>query len=124
MAVAIAFTHFAEKLQAPNQSIIEPKKFCTALNMQQQELSELAGVHRATIRATPENPKLQKFMRDTLRVLSAASEINPDSNQAIYWYRNTPISEFNHQTAESLVAKHNVDAVINYLASSASGSTG
>ena len=74
--------------------------------------------------AAPGNARLQKFMRDTLRALSAAMEIQPDRSRAIYWFRNTPIQEFSHCTAEQLVSRGRVDAVISYLESVASGCTG
>jgi len=64
--------------------------------------------------------KLQQFMRDTLRVLSAAMEINPDQAQAMYWYKNTPIPEFQHRTGEQLVSAGKTEAVISYLPSSIS----
>jgi hypothetical protein len=44
-----------------------------------------------TVAEVPANAKLQAFMRDTLRVLSAAMSVAGDRDRAIYWYRNTPI---------------------------------
>jgi len=43
--------------------------------------------------------------------------------RAIYWYRNTPIPELKHRTAEHLVSTCNTDAVDAYLLSIQSGST-
>ena len=63
-------------------------------------------------------------MRNTLRVLSAASEVQGDRQGAIYWYRNTPIPDFGHRTAEQLVSEGKTDTVISYLTSIASGSSG
>ncbi|MGH8259935.1 MAG: hypothetical protein ACREUG_09615 [Steroidobacteraceae bacterium] len=74
--------------------------------------------------AAPGNAKLQKFMCDALRALSAATEIQPDRSRAIYWLRNTPIQEFSHRTAKQRVSRGRVDAVVADLESSASGSTG
>jgi hypothetical protein len=47
-----------------------------------------------------------------------------DRDRAIYWYRNTPIPEFRHQTAEHLVSIGRTDAVVSYLQSIESGSSG
>ncbi len=85
---------------------------------------QLAHVHRTTVAAAPDNARLQQFMRDTLRVLSAAMEVNPDRDQAIYWYRNAPIAEFGHRTAEQIVSEGKAEAVVTYLTSIAAGSTG
>ena len=61
---------------------------------------------------------------DAMRVLSAAMVIAGDRDRAIYWYRNTPILEFQHRTAEHLVSIGKTDAVVSYLLSIESGSTG
>lgn len=124
MSAAMSFQEFAQELQEPSHPFISPERFASAFGLRQQELAELAGVHRATVSAAPGNAKLQKFMRDALRSLSAAMEIQPDRSRAIYWFRNTPIQEFSHCTAEQLVSRGRVDAVISYLESVASGSTG
>ena len=63
-------------------------------------------------------------MRDALRVLSAAMAMTGDRDRAIYWYRNTPIPEFKHQTAEHLVSTGRTDAVVSYLQSIMSGTSG
>lgn len=81
-------------------------------------------MHRTTVAEAPTNAKLQTFMRDTLRVLSAAMNVSGDRDRAIYWYRNAPIPEFRHRTAEHLVSTGKTDAVVSYLLSIESGSTG
>jgi hypothetical protein len=50
--------------------------------------------------------------------------VTEDRDRSIFWFRNTPIAEFAHQTAEQLVAAGKTEAVIAYLQSIASGSTG
>ena len=95
-----------------------------ALHLRQQDLAQLAHVHRTTVAEAPTNAKLQHFMRDTLRVLSASMAVAGDRDRAIYWYRNTPIPEFKHRTAEQLVSTGKTDAVVSYLLSIESGSTG
>jgi len=51
-------------------------------------------------------------------------EVNPDRGRAIYWYRNAPIAEFGHRTAEQIVSEGKAEAVVTYLTSIAAGSTG
>lgn len=108
----------------PGQPVIAPDRFATALQLRQQDLARLAHVHRTTVSEAPANVKLQQFMRDALRVLSAAMSMTGDRDRAIYWYRNTPIPEFKHQTAEHLVSTGRTDAVVSYLQSIESGSSG
>ena len=124
MSAIMSFHEFAQELQEPSHPFISPTRFASAFGLRQQELADLAGVHRATVGAAPGNAKLQTFMRDALRVVSAAMDIQPDRSRAIYWFRNTPIQEFSHCTAEHLVSHGRVEAVISYLESIASGSTG
>jgi hypothetical protein len=119
-----SFPGFADEFRAPGQAVIEPVRFAAALNLQMQELAQLAHVHRATVSEAPTNARLQGFMREALRVLSAAFDVVRDRERAIYWYRNAPIPEFQHRTAEQLVADQKTDAVLSYLASISSGSSG
>jgi hypothetical protein len=118
------FMGFAAEFRAAGQVVIEPGRFADALQLQVQELARLAGVHRATVSDAPSNARLQSYMREALQVLSAAYELARDRERALYWYRNAPIREFDHRTAEQLVADHKTQAVLNYLASIGSGSTG
>jgi hypothetical protein len=50
--------------------------------------------------------------------------VTRDRNRSVFWFRNTPIPEFDYRTAEQLVAAGKTDVVIAYVASIASGSTG
>lgn len=115
---------FADELRSPDQPSIAPERFAAALHLRQQDLAQLARVHRTTVAEAPTNAKLQAFMRDALRVLSAAMGVAGDRARAIYWYRNTPIPEFRHRTAEQLVSRGKADAVVSYLLSIESGSSG
>jgi hypothetical protein len=118
------FIGFSAEFRAPGQAVIEPGRFAEALQLQVQELARLAGVHRATVSEAPANARLQSYMREALQVLSAAYELAQDRERALYWFRNAPIREFDHRTAEQLVAEHRTQALLSYLASIGSGSTG
>lgn len=124
MAAQLDFQAFAEGLRVPGLPLIAPDRFAEALHLRQQELAQLARVHRTTVADAPTNAKLQQYMRDTLRVLSAATEVSGERTRAIYWYRNTPIPEFEHRTAEQLVSAGKAEAVMSYLLSVGGGSTG
>ncbi len=124
MEVDISFQTFADELRSPGQPAIAPERFAAAMHLHQQDLAQLAHVHRTTVAEAPTNAKLQAFMRDALRVLSAAMSVAGDRDRAIYWYRNTPIPEFRHLTAEHLVSTGKTDAVVSYLLSIESGSSG
>ena len=124
MSAVPHFLGFADEFRAPGQPVIQPERFAAALNLQVQELAQLAHVHRSTVAEAPTNMRLQSFMREALQVLSAALAVAQDRDRAIYWYRNAPIPEFNHRTAEQLVADHRTDAVLSYLTSIGGGASG
>lgn len=119
-----AYLGFAEEFRTPGSPTIAPDRFASALHLQVQDLAQLAGVHRATISDSPGNARLQGYLRESLRVLSAAIVVTGDHDRAAYWFRNVPIPEFRHRTAAELVSKGHTDAVLDYLASIDSGSTG
>lgn len=124
MSALPSFVGFAEEFREPGQAVIQPERFAAALNLQLQELAQLAHVHRTTVSEAPTNARLQGFMRESLQVISAALGVAQDRDRALYWYRNAPIPEFGHRTAEQLVADHKTEAVLAYLQSVAGGSTG
>ena len=115
---------FSLGLKAAGESIIDAGHFRERFKLSQQALARLAGVHRATVADAPSNEKLQNFMRESLRVVSAAAEIAGNDDNAVYWMRNSPIPEFGHQFAMDLVAKGKTEAVIKYLQSVESGFSG
>jgi RNA recognition motif-containing protein len=119
-----AFEGFAEEFRSAHQPIIDPEKFSKALHIQLQDLAKMAGVHRTTVSENPTNAKLQGYLREAVRAMSAAYEVTENRERTIFWFRNTPIAEFAHQTAEQLVATGKTEAVIAYLQSIASGSSG
>jgi hypothetical protein len=123
-AVAPRFMGFAEEFRAPDQPVIQPERFAEALHLRLQDLAKLAGVHRTTVTEAPANARLQGFLRNALRALSAAYEVTHDRDRSIFWYRNTPIPEFGHRTAEQIVAEGKTDAIIRYLTSITAGSSG
>jgi len=115
---------FEEEFRTPGQPVIEPQRFAAALNLKLPDLAHLAGVHPATVTEAPENVALQGFMREALRVMSATYQVTGDRGRTFYWFRNEPIPEFEHRTAEQLVAAGKSAAVIGYLTSIAAGSSG
>ena len=124
MSALPSFMGFVEEFREPGQAVIRPERFAAALNLQLQDLAELAHVHRTTVSEAPANARLQGFMREALQVISAALEVAQDRGRALYWYRNAPIPEFKHRTAEQLVADHKTEAVLAYLQSIQAGSSG
>ncbi|MGB7991998.1 MAG: hypothetical protein WCF44_21550 [Candidatus Methylophosphatis roskildensis] len=120
------FQHFLEYLReggAP-APVLSPKRFSQAMHIDLQTLAEQAHVHRNTISRAPGSRGVQDFLREALRVIKAATDLNGDLNKALFWYRNEPLSVFGYKTAERLVSEGRTDDLLRYIASIEVGAAG
>lgn len=83
----------------------------------QSDIAALAHAHQVTVSRRPENLHIQRFMRDTLRLLSNAAQFNDDFREVAFWFRNEPLSAFGHKTPAELVSDGRTDDVIAYVQS-------
>lgn len=124
-AAAPRFAEFVRDLCEPNATHLSPQRIAKRLNLQIQGLAERARVHRNTVARAPDSEVLQGYLRNVVRVLSAAFVANGgDLVQAIAWYRNQPIPDLRHKTADELVSEGRTGAVVAYLESIGSGYLG
>ena len=119
-----AFGDLLESAREAGTSRLSPTKIADVLEMQYQDLAVLAGVHRNTLRTHPESPRLQAVLRDLMRVLSAATAIQPDTVRAFFVLKNEPVPAFHHKTLLQLVQEGRTDDAIDYLESISAGFTG
>ena len=103
---------------------ISPTKFAEALDYPLQVVAELAHVHRNTVRNNPYSSELQGYMRYAVRVLQAAADLHGDADEALFWFKNHPIRDFDRKAADRLVAEGKVEAILRYLHSLEAGATG
>lgn len=92
--------------------------------LQHKELAKIARVHCNTIRRRHNSPKLQAILRDLMRVLAAASSIQPDMSRTFFLIKNVPIPAFRHKTVLQLVGEDRTDDAVDYLSSIGSGFAG
>ena len=104
--------------------ILSPKRFSQAMHIDLQTLAGQAHVHRNTINRAPESESVQRFLREAVRVLRAATDVNKDLALAIFWYRNEPLPTFAYKTAEQLVVDGRSEDVLRYVASLEAGAAG
>jgi hypothetical protein len=105
-------------------STLSPKRFGDVLNIDVKTLAIQAHVHRNTISRAPWSESVQKFLREALRVMRAASDLNGDVGRAIFWYRNEPLPPFGYKTAEQLVCEGRTEDVLRYVGSLEVGAAG
>jgi hypothetical protein len=120
------YQHFVDFIKDPDVSapLLSPKRFSQCLHIDLQTLAEQAHVHRNTITRAPGSRGVQDFLREALRVIKAATDLNGDLNQALFWYRNEPLSVFGYRTAERLVSEGRTDDLLRYVASIEAGVAG
>ena len=103
---------------------ISPRRYSSVLRLALQDLAAQAHVHRSTISRAPDSETIQRFLRETLRVLRAATDISGDVERAIFWFKNEPLREFDYKTAQTLVSEGRADAAIQYLQMAEAGFLG
>jgi hypothetical protein len=121
---ATAFASVLESARQAGTSHLSAANMANLLGLQQQDLAMVVGVHRNTLRMHPESPRLQAALRDLMRVLSAAVQVLPDMERALFLIKNQPIPLFHHKTLLQLVQDGRVDDAIGYLESVSAGFAG
>lgn len=81
-------------------------------------------MHRNTNGRAPNSKAVQDFLRQTLRVIKAAVDLNGEVSNDLFWYRNEPLAPFDYKTAEMLVGEGRADDVVRFVSSLAAGATG
>ncbi|KQQ36282.1 hypothetical protein ASF61_08880 [Duganella sp. Leaf126] len=103
---------------------ISPRSFARAFNFDLQSLAAAARVHRNTITRAPESESVQRYLRESVRVVRAAADVSHSIEKAIYWYRNHPIPTFDYKTGQQLISEGRTDDVVKYLQSLRQGFSG
>ena len=126
LVLGSTFQHFVDFLRETDTPgpVLSPKRFSQALHIDLQMLAEQAHVHRNTITRAPGSRGVQDFLREALRIIKAATDLNGDLNKALFWYRNEPLSVFGYKTAERLVSEGRTDDLLRYIASIEAGAAG
>lgn len=112
---------FLENLREPGTSRFSPTSVAHLFDMPLQELAGLAKVHLNTLRTHPESPKLQRTLRDLVRLLYAAHVAQPDLTRAVFLLKIEPIPSFGHKTLLELVAADQINDAVEYLESITGG---
>lgn len=118
IAQSASFEQFMSSLRDPAFAapIVSARRFSDALHIDLQTLAKQAGVHRNTLSRMPASESVQRFLREALRVIRAATDAHGCVKQALFWYRNEPLSDFEYKTAEQLVCGGRTEDVLRYIA--------
>ncbi len=120
------FERFLEFLrdQELGATALSPKRFSAVFCMDIQTLAAQAHVHRNTISRAPASEGVQRFLREALRVIRAATDLSADVDRALFWYRNEPLQPFDYKTAEQLVCDGRTEDLLRYIGSLESAAAG
>ena len=121
---AVLTESLAGDFREPNRAWLSPHRVGDALGLRVQSLAERARVSRNVPAANPQNEALQQYLRDVVRVLVAAEGAAGERAQAIFWFMNEPLPEFDYLTPDALVREGKAQVVIDYIESIAGGATG
>ncbi|HEM7799527.1 DUF2384 domain-containing protein [Burkholderia cenocepacia] len=122
----LAFDRFIASLKEPESAapIVSARRFAAALHIDMRTLARLAHVHRNTISRRPGAESVQKYLRDALRVIRAATDISGDVRSTLFWYRNEPLPTFSYKTAEELISEGRTEDLLRYITSLETGAAG
>ena len=113
-----------ERLRVPDRTILSPSAMAGLLDLSQQELAKLAGVHRNSLRVHPESPRVQDLLRNLSRLLVAMTQVQPDERQVVFYLKNTPIPAFEFATLLEVVKQGRTDDALTYLRTVEAGAAG
>jgi uncharacterized protein (DUF2384 family) len=98
------------------RGVFLPARFSEAMRIPMSHLARIAKVHRNSLSQHPESPAVQARLGEVARVIATASDLlGGDTAKAIVWFRHQPLSGFEGQTAEELVAEGHTQAVLAHL---------
>jgi hypothetical protein len=105
-----------EAVYDPGLKCISPDRVAAMLHMPLSEVARIADVHRNTLARAPGSAKVQTRLGEMMRILTEASGLmGDDFAKAAIWFRHQPLSGFDGQTAEELVAAGQAQAVVTHL---------
>lgn len=120
------YQQFVAFLREPGEHapLLSARQYAAALQIDLQDLADQARVHRNTIERAPASKGVQEYLRQALRVIKAATDLNGEVKSALFWYRNEPLATFGYKTAETLLTEGRADDVLQYMSSLESGASG
>jgi uncharacterized protein (DUF2384 family) len=118
------FNAFMTYLRDDTGPTLSPVRYGQMLQLDAQTLAKNAQVHRNTLRRAPQSASVQGFLRDSVRVLRAATDLHGNVEAALFWFSNHPLPVFEYKTAQTLVIERRTDALLRYLASLDAGFAG
>lgn len=117
------FLHYLQDSETGTTSL-SPKRYGQILRLDMQTLATQAHVHRNTISRAPDAESVQRYLRESVRVIRAAADVTGSVEKAIFWFKNNPLAPFDYKTPQELVSEGRAGALIRYIQSLQAGFAG
>ena len=117
------FLNYLQDIETGAPSL-SPKRYGQVLHLDMQTLAAQAHVHRNTISRAPDAESVQRYLRESVRVMRAAVDIAGSVEKAIFWFKNNPLPTFDYKTPQELVSEGRSEALIRYIQSLQAGFAG
>jgi hypothetical protein len=91
---------------------LDPEVFAHFVVDDLVELDAYAGVPESTSSNAPENPRVQEYMRRSLRVIEEFMVLGFDLERALFWFRNFRLSALDGKSPMMLMTHDCLDIVI------------
>ena len=117
------FLNYLQDIETGTASL-SPKRYGQVLRLDMQTLAAQAHVHRNTISRAPDAESVQRYLRESIRVMRAAVDITGSVEKAIFWFKNNPLATFDYKTPQELVSEGKTEALVRYIQSLQAGFAG
>lgn len=120
---AAAQGRILERVQMPRTPYISPDATGSVMGINKGRLADIAGLHRNTFR-NPKSVGVQNGLREIIRIVTIAESLCGDTDKALFWFNNEPLSDYGNKTPAELCAQGQQGAVLAFLGEIEHGANG
>lgn len=117
------FLNYLQDIETGKTSL-SPRRYGQVLRLDMQTLAAQAHVHRNTLSRAPDAESVQRYLRESVRVMRAAADVTGSVEKAIFWFKNNPLATFDYKTPQELVSEGRTEVLIRYIQSLQAGFAG
>lgn len=92
-----------------------PGRFASVFNFELTVLASAAHVSMVKLCKTPNDESVQRYLRESLHIISAAADISQTVEHAVFWFKNAPLQPFDDKTGHELASEGRTSDVLRYL---------
>lgn len=70
-----------------------------------------------TLGRAPDAESVQRYLRESVRVMRAAADVTGSVEKAIFWFKNNPLATFDYKTPREPVSEGRTEVLIRYIQS-------